>query len=351
MEARPHVDVIARALADWDEPFVEIAIFGTAEPAVIAAEVDAFCRASLGCGVAGALFTRSSIGSVHGLALDDGRRVVLKAHLPAADERHLRSVQRIVRHLRVGGFPAPLSLVDLAPLARGHAWVEELLDRGEWEDGHRPEVRRAMAFALADVVRLCRSFVEERGGLRRSLFGDVGDDQLWPVPHSKLFDFPRTTRGAESIDALARAARVRLAGGARGDLVVGHHDLRAEHMRFERRGGSPVLVATYDWDSLALEHETALVGMNAHAFTADWSTDPPRVPPAPSLEEARAYLAEYEEARGRPFSADERAAVGASFAYAVAYNARCGHSIGARVDEGTYLALARRGEELLEGWA
>jgi hypothetical protein len=345
----PHADVIARAIADWDEPFVELAIFGTVDPQVIAAEVDSFCRAHLGAGVSGALFARSSIGSVHGLALEDGRRVVLKAHQPTADVRHLRAVQRVVAHVRASGFPAPAHLVALAPLARGHAWVEEMLDRGGWEDPHRPEVRRALAFALAEVVQLCGRFVQ-CGELRASLFGEVRDGRLWPVPHSKLFDFEKTAKGAEAIDALARAARERLVRGERGPLTVGHHDLRAEHVRFERHGARPVLVATYDWDSLALEHETSLVGMNAHAFTADWSTDPPRVRPAPSLHEARAYVAEYESARGRPFTEGERASVGASFAYAVAYNARCGHAVGAREDDGSYLALARRGEALPEGW-
>jgi hypothetical protein len=345
-----HADAVGRSIADWGEPFVELAIFGTADSNVIAAEVDSFCRAHLGAGVSGALFVRAGVGSVHGLVLEDARRVVLKAHQPAADLRHLRAVHEIVWHLCESGFPAPRQLLSPMPLARGHAWVEEMLDRGEWEDPHRPEVRRAMAHALAEVVRLCCPFVD-RSELRPSLFGAVGEGRLWPVPHSKLFDFEKTTTGAEGIDALARVARERLAVGERGPITVGHHDLRAEHVRFERRGGAPVLVASYDWDSLAREHETALVGMNAHAFTADWSTDPPRVPPAPSLEEARAYVADYEDARGQRFSTDERASVGAAFAYAVAYNARCGHSIGAPFEEGSYIALAQRREALLDGWA
>lgn len=256
---RPHPLVIAESIAQWGEPFVEVAIFGTADAAQIAAQVDSFCRARLGAGVAGALFENASVGNVHGLVLQDGRRVVLKAHQPTMPLAHLRAVQRIVRHLRDHGFPAPRPLVDVAPLGHGHAWVEEMLDRGDWEDPHRPEVRRAMAEALAGIVRLCAPFVDtETSGLRSEPLHRGSDDR--------------------------------------------------------------------------------------------WSTDPPRVHPAPTLEEARAYVAEYEEARGRPFSVEERRCVGASFAYAVAYGARCAHSIGGRPEEGSFLALARRGPDLLDAW-
>src|SRR5580704_6002352 len=103
----PHAEAIAEYLAEWGQPFVELAIFGTADAAVIAAEVDAFCRAHLGAGVAGALFVASSIGNVHGLVLDDGRRVVLKAHQPDVDREKLRAVQRVTLHLAEAGFPAP----------------------------------------------------------------------------------------------------------------------------------------------------------------------------------------------------------------------------------------------------
>lgn len=347
---RPHPLVIAESIAQWGEPFVEIAIFGTADAAHIAAQVDAFCRTHLGAGVAGALFEYASIGNVHGLVLADGRRVVLKAHQPTMPLAHLRAVQRFVRHLCDAGFPAPRPLVEVAPLAHGHAWVEEMLDRGTWEDPHRPEVRRTIAEGLAAVVRLCEQ-VHDLDGLRSEPLGSVERGALWPVPHSKLFDFEETARGAEQIDALARAALRVLANGARGRDIVGHHDLRVEHVRFEERLGAPAIVATYDWDSLMRAPETHLVGMNAHAFAADWSDGAPRVHPAPTLGEARAYVAEYEAARGRRFSDEELRCVGASFAYCVAYTARCGHAVGGVAEEGGFIALAHRGRELLDGWA
>jgi hypothetical protein len=61
-------------------------------------------------------------------------------------------------------------------------------------------------------------------------------------------------------------------------------------------------------------------------FCANWSRDD--IAQAPTLDEARAFIAEYERARGRPFTGEERRACGGGFAYAVAYTARCGHASG-----------------------
>ncbi|MCU0687336.1 MAG: hypothetical protein MUF34_34675 [Polyangiaceae bacterium] len=120
--------------------------------------------------------------------------------------------------------------------------------------------------------------------------------RLWPTPYSKLFDFDATARGAEWIDDVAAAARAVAPAGA---IVIGHADWRAEHVRFR---GDTVAVA-YDWDSLARDRETALVGSCAHAFPANWAREGRTQ--APTLDEARAFVADYEAARGQPFGRDE----------------------------------------------
>jgi hypothetical protein len=89
-------------------------------------------------------------------------------------------------------------------------------------------------------------------------------------------------------------------------------------------------VAAFDWDSLCREREPALVGFNAHAFCADW-TRHHDIAPAPTLDEARSFVADYEAARGGAFADDQRRLCGASFAYWCAYTARCVHARG--VDE------------------
>jgi hypothetical protein len=107
-----------------------------------------------------------------------------------------------------------------------------------------------------------------------------------------------------------------------GRRVIGHGDWRQEHVRFV--GDEPV--AAFDWDSLCCEHEPALLGSVAHGFCADWSRNDHRQ--APTIEEARAFIADYEAARQPRFTAAERRLCAACFAYSCAYTARCGHAPG-----------------------
>lgn len=328
--------VIVAHLAEWGEPHVERAIFPDVTPEAIAQVTDAFCRRHLGAALEHSEFYQSSIGSVHGLRLGDGRRVVIKVHQPGRDAEFLEEVLRVQRHLVEAGFPAPRPLLGPVPLGRGLAIAEELLDPGERGDGRRPEIRRALASSLHEIVALCRPLVGSTR-LPAHLHSDLAAGRLWPTPHSKLFDFEATASGAEHIDALAAEARGLLVEPA-GEKIIGHCDWRTEHVRFE---GTRVVVA-YDWDSLCHEHETVLIGSVAHAFTADWTLDDPRQ--APSIDEARAFVADYEAARGRAFTRAEHKVVSAAFTYGVAYTARCGHALdplATQVEDGTFRALAR----------
>jgi hypothetical protein len=114
------------------------------------------------------------------------------------------------------------------------------------------------------------------------------------------------------------------------------------------------IVAAYDWQSLAVGGEPALVGAAGHAFTADWGI--PQARRLPTLAESQAFVAEYEAARGARFSQPERETVDAAWVYATAYGARCEHSdaqLGlpwaeAQATDDSYRGLlARHGDELL----
>jgi hypothetical protein len=63
-------------------PFVELAIFACADAYSIAGILNSFCMQNLGSPIAGGLFHQSSVGSVTGVVLDNGRLVVIKAHQP-----------------------------------------------------------------------------------------------------------------------------------------------------------------------------------------------------------------------------------------------------------------------------
>ena len=143
---------------------------------------------------------------------------------------------------------------------------------------------------------------------------------LWPTPHDGRFDFAATAAGAEWLDEIAGRAR-RVRDRDAGDLVVGHTDWRVENMRL---ASDRSVSAVYDWDSLKILREPALTGGVAHLFTSDFRV-PERVQ-LPTLDEALAFIADYEAARGAPFSGEEHAVVCAALTYAMAYTARCEYS-------------------------
>jgi hypothetical protein len=334
--------VIAKHLSQCREAHVELAIYGFAEPGALARELDRCCRQLLQVGTSAGLFYQSSIGAVAGVELEDGRRVVIKAYQPDRSGERLREVVRLQRELSARRCLAPDVLAGPAPYARGHVIIEEYVQRGHTRDGHEPVVRRGLASSLHAVSAALERFVAE-SSLPAHLLAQLAPDVLWPRPHSKLFDFEATRAGAEELDALAALARQRMLRAGR--LVIGHTDWRAEHVRFE--GDLPI--AAFDWDSLCKGREPELVGFIAHGFCADWSRA--QHVQAPTLEEARAFVREYEAARCRAFDAEERRLLGASFAYSVAYSARCGHAYGKRERDqrGTFHELcARHGERLLE---
>jgi Phosphotransferase enzyme family len=325
--------VIAAHLREWEPspPFVELAVFATDDAAVIAETINSFCLHALGAGVQRGLFHQSSVGSVTGILLEDGRAAVIKAHQPERSRALLAEIVRIQSYLAENGVFAPRILAGPAVLGLGFAIVEQFHNNGTTADAHDPNVRRALARGLSTIVTACSRFVPSTS-LKPSLLTSA-PDPLWPKPHSKLFDFVATSTGAEWIDELAALAREQMVPAGR--RVIGHGDWRQEHVRFI--GDDPVVA--FDWDSLCCELEPALLGIVVHGFCADWSRADHIQ--APSIEEARVFRTNYEEARGRTFSPDERRLCGAAFTYACAYTARCGHARGAdeRKTGGTFQHL------------
>lgn len=314
-------DLIAEQFALWGEvPRIVRDVFEDIDPSAMAVALDQFCERALGSGIEQSEFFDASVGSVHGLRLRDGRRVVVKVHGRMAAVSFLSAVRTVQRHLYVRGFPAPEPLVPPALFGNGTVVAEALLDRGEHVDAHEPKVRRAMASELARFIASCRPLVGLRD-LGHHLMV-VADGQLWPTPHDGRFDFEATGAGAEWVDAVARTARrLRDRGDGAGDRVVGHSDWRVQNMRFEHGR----LSAVYDWDSVVIEREPVLVGAAAHGFTANYAAQGPWQQ-RPTLAESVAFVNDYEAARAAPFSGPERQVARASLVYTMAYAARCEHS-------------------------
>ena len=320
--AHDPVETLKKEIETWGTPFVELDCFGTDSAERIAATMNEFCQAHLDSKLRGYLFYGSSVGSTHGVRLEDGRDVVIKVRPPAETNPYLRfnrtslaSICRVMQWLTDRGYPCPKPILGPAPIAKGLATVEEFLDRGQRGNGFDPECRSVIASGLAHLIDLLQSFDGEVSCLKHF----QRSESLYPQPHSKLFDFEKTAEGAEWIDTFAQ--RARRAEAHEGNLVLGHGDWRVEHLRFQ----DGKIVATYDWDSLAFRSETELVGVSAHGFTADWTLEGVRR--IPTADDIHAYVADYEQARGQPFSERGRKSLFAHCVYSIAYGARCAHSL------------------------
>jgi hypothetical protein len=138
--------------------------------------------------------------------------------------------------------------------------------------------------------------VHDRGWLGVWL-GELVIDDVWPEPHDLRVDLAGTAAGAEWIDDAARDARATLMATALPN-VVGHLEWRVQNLAFAGR-----VSAIYDWDSVALVPEAALVGSASVIHPVDWRLQQPD--PLPTLEQLDGVVADYEAARGAPFDDDE----------------------------------------------
>lgn len=266
--------------------------------------IDELCRERLGSDVMGARFTRKSVGAVFGLVLTDGTAVVLKFFPPTFLETELRAIERCLAQFFAAGLPMPR---PLGPLFRADGiWAafSELVD-GRVLDAHEPMVRSTLAQTLAELGRLA---LDPRDlplvATRRNA--------LWGAPHRLGIDYARP--GGGWIDARASAAQ-QIARSVALPQIAAHSDWSTKNVLF--RDGR--LSAILDWDSLERASEAEMVGRAAAEFTAQWEF-PAAL--APTREEATAFVREYEAARRRGFTADERSVVSAAADYLVAQVAR-----------------------------
>jgi hypothetical protein len=222
----------------------------------------------------------------------------------------------VQRDLALAGLPAPLPVAG--PIAVGQGWltVEDYRD-GQSADGYDPTIRREMASVLHRFADAGRELAAD-GRLGGWLSPPVIDD-LWPEPHDLRFDFPGTTHGAEWIDDAARQARRTLTTTTL-PLVVGHLDWRVQNLGFHHGR----LTAIYDWDSVALVPEAALVGVTSVVHPVDWRLGLPD--PLPSLTQLDGFVTDYELARGEPFDDAHHEILAAAQLWIASYGARSQHS-------------------------
>ncbi len=271
--------------------------------------VDELALAHLGVRTSGALFAKKSVGAVFGLVLEHGELAVLKLFHRAYSERELLAMHECMQAASASGFPVPRLRSELFEAMPG-VWATfyAFID-GDQRDGHEPAVRRELARSLAELSALLAPLDASPLPLIPTRL-----DSLWPEPR-RLWDRRELdVEEARLIDRHALEAQ-QVIKKSKLPRSAMHIDWGVKNVRFRDDRVS----AVYDWDSLYQASEAECAGRAAAQFTAQWEI-PALLTPTP--EEAKAFLDEYQAARGKKFSRAERTVAAASARYLVAHVAR-----------------------------
>jgi hypothetical protein len=244
---------------------------------------------------------------VFGLRLAGGRDVVVKAR---EDDGRAASCVAAQARLAERGFPCARPLTPAVGVGALAVHAEESRPGGELLRGDTPDVavRYAAVFArlmaeLADVT------VAPPLPNPRWIRWDHKDSGLWPAI-GFLDERDQGAVPAYVADTADRARRRLLAADL--PCVLGHGDYEAQNLRWH---GVDVW-AVHDWDSLTWQPEAALAGAASGAFT---SASPPTLAP---IESSAAFLAAYQDLRGRRFTTAEQEIAWAASLWPAAHNAR-----------------------------
>ena len=267
----------------------------------------AWCVDQLGDKPVGVLFALQQMSAVFGLRLAGGRDVVVKAR---EDDGRAASCVAAQARLAERGFPCARPLTPAVGVGALVVHAEESRPGGELLGGDSPDVavRYAAVFArlmaeLADVA------IAPPLPNPRWVRWDHSDTGIWP-PIRELDDWDQSAVPAYVVDTAERVRRRMLAADL--PCVLGHADFEAQNLRWHDGD----VWAVHDWDSLAWQPEAALAGAACGAFA---SASPPTLVP---VESSAAFLAAYQELRGRRFSAEEQEVAWAASLWPAAHNAR-----------------------------
>jgi hypothetical protein len=307
-------EVISRDHDGQLDALVEVAVLGSSSPEAVADWIERLCQDRLGAPVVGGLFYRASTGLVAGVELTDLRTVVVKVHQPQWSVAFLEAMVTTQRQLAESGFPCPRPLVGPVPTGprQALATIETLLPDPGMHSLSGSEALEISAAGLATQVASVRGLELPALGFHplRTPTGEI-----YPQPHSPLFDFAATAERAVDIDELAR-----IGSAARdadpGPPVIAHTDWSARNVRVAHGQ----IAAVYDWDSLALVPVSTAVGLAAATWQSTGEMDDPM---ALSAEDVSDYLAAYARTAARSLDATASAAAWGSALWALAYTARC----------------------------
>jgi hypothetical protein len=267
----------------------------------------AWCLGQLGGEPVDVLFHLRRSSVVFGLRLADGTVVVVKTR---ADDGRAQSCVAAQAWLAERGLPCARPLTPAVSVASLAVHAEEFRPGGEMLRGDAPEVavRYATVFARL-MTELADLTVAPPLPNPRWARWDHTDSGLWPqIDFLDVLD--QSLVPAHVVDTAVRARGRLLAADL--PCVLGHADYEAQNLRWH---GQEVWTV-HDWDSLAWQPEAALVGAASGTFA---SAGPPTLAP---IESSEAFLAAYQELRGRSFTAVEQEIAWAASLWPAAHNAR-----------------------------
>lgn len=266
-----------------------------------------WCVDQLGNEPVSVLFERRSLSAVFGLQLADGRDVVVKAR---EDDRRAASCVAAQAQLAERGFPCARPLTPVVGVGALAVHAEESRPGGELLRGNSPDVavRYAAVFAWL-MAELAHVTVAPPLPNPRWTRWDHTDPGLWPTIDF-LDERDQSTVPEYVVETADRARKRMLAADL--PCVLGHADFEAQNLRWHDGD----VWAVHDWDSLAWQPEAALVGAACGAFA---SISPPTLAP---IESSSAFLAAYQDLRGRRFTVKEQEIAWAASLWPAAHNAR-----------------------------
>ena len=278
----------------------------------------AFVREHLGAEPREVFFSRVSMSAVHGVVLEDGRRVAVKVRSKGS---RLEVACRAQEAARAAGIDCPHILVGPTHLKQGpDAWVtvEEWRGEGEVEPPGDPALQYAQL--LADVNAALRTMPRPEVSPPPWLDYHHGHPmRTWPPPASDRWDPHRIEADLPpELPGIARAARARLLAANLPTHLM-HGDLNPANVRWVVSGdvASPLV---HDWDSVVVTSEAVVAGEVAADLTMVPGDE--RLADIPTC--AR-LLAAFEDAREVPLTAEEREVAWATTAWLGAYNAAFEH--------------------------
>jgi hypothetical protein len=267
----------------------------------------AWCLDHLGGEPADVLFQLQQISMVFGLRLAGGTDVVVKAR---ADDGRAASCVAAQARLAERGFPCARPLTPVVGVGSLAVHAEEFRPGGEVLGGDSPDVAARYAQVLARLMaELAGVTVAPPLPNPPWVRWDHTDSGVWPAIDC-LDHRDQSVVPACVVEAAERARRRILAAGL--PCVLGHADFEAQNLRWHGRQ----VWAVHDWDSLAWQPEAALAGAASGSFA---SAGPPTLA---LIESSEAFLAVYQDSRGRMFTAVEQEIAWAASLWMAAYNAR-----------------------------